>query len=66
MIAKETGFGLTRIEGEMRKLGIKISRQTVRSILKDHGIDRSRGSAARRLTRCVVPDRGRPTPARVP
>ncbi|MCA9072127.1 MAG: hypothetical protein KDA84_24535, partial [Planctomycetaceae bacterium] len=41
MIAKETGFSLTRIVGEMPKLGIKISRQTIRSILKDHGIDRS-------------------------
>ena len=40
-IAKETGFGLTRIVGEMRKLGIKISRQTVRTILKDHDIDPS-------------------------
>jgi putative transposase len=37
-IANETGFGLTRIVGEMRKLGIKISRQTVRRILKEHGI----------------------------
>ena len=34
-IAKATGFGYTRIIGEMRKLGIKgISRQTVRNILK--------------------------------
>jgi putative transposase len=33
-IAKTTGFGLTRIVGEMRKMGIKkISRQTVRNIL---------------------------------
>lgn len=38
-IANETGFGLTRIVGEMRKLGIKISRQTVRRILKEQGID---------------------------
>ena len=38
-IAEETGFGLTRIVGELRKLGIrKISRQTVRNILKEHGI----------------------------
>ena len=36
-IAAETGFGLTRIVGELRKLGIKkISRQTVRNILKEH------------------------------
>ena len=41
-IAAETGFGLTRIIGELRKLGItKISRQTVRNILKEHGIDPS-------------------------
>ncbi|MEK6262770.1 MAG: integrase core domain-containing protein [Planctomycetota bacterium] len=38
-IAAETGFGLTRIVGELRKLGIKkISRQTVRNILKEEGI----------------------------
>ena len=42
MIAEETGFGLTRIIGELRKLGItKISRQTVRNILKEHGIEPS-------------------------
>lgn len=40
-IAEETGFGLTRIVGEMRKLGIKISRQTVRNILKEAGIEPS-------------------------
>jgi putative transposase len=33
-IAKATGFGYTRIIGELRKLGInKISRQTVRNLL---------------------------------
>ena len=38
-IARVTGFGYTRIIGEMRKLGIKgISRQTVRNILKEEGI----------------------------
>ena len=38
-IAKTTGFGYTRIIGELRKLGIKkISRQTVRNILKEEGI----------------------------
>uniref|UniRef100_A0A7C2PHC1 Transposase n=1 Tax=Schlesneria paludicola TaxID=360056 RepID=A0A7C2PHC1_9PLAN len=38
-IAKTTGFGYTRILGELRKLGIKkISRQTVRNILKEEGI----------------------------
>ena len=38
-IAKTTGFGYTRIIGELRKLGIKnISRQTVRNILKEEEI----------------------------
>lgn len=38
-IAKTTGFGYTRIIGELRKLGVKnISRQTVRNILKEEGI----------------------------
>lgn len=38
-IAKNTNFGYTRIIGELRKLGIKkISRQTVRNILKEEGI----------------------------
>jgi putative transposase len=35
----ETGFGLTRIVGELRCLGIKkISHTTVRNILKEEGI----------------------------
>jgi putative transposase len=39
-IAKTTGFGLTRIVGELRKLGIKkVSRQTVRNILKEESIE---------------------------
>jgi putative transposase len=38
-IARTTGFGYTRILGELRKIGIKkISRQTVRNILKEEGI----------------------------
>ena len=38
-IATESGFGYTRIIGELRKLGVKkISRQTVRNILKEEGI----------------------------
>jgi len=38
-IASLTNFGLTRIVGELRKMGIKkISRQTVRNILKEEGI----------------------------
>ena len=41
-IATQSGFGLTRIIGELRKLGIKsISRSTVRNILKEEGIDPS-------------------------
>lgn len=39
-IARTTGFGYTRIIGELRKLGIrKISRQTVRRILKEEEIE---------------------------
>ena len=39
-IATITGFGYTRIIGELRKIGIKkISRQTVRNILKEEGIE---------------------------
>ncbi|MEO2012317.1 MAG: DDE-type integrase/transposase/recombinase [Pirellulaceae bacterium] len=39
-IARTTGFGYTRIIGEFRKMGIKqISRQTVRNILKEEGIE---------------------------
>lgn len=38
-IARTTSFGYTRILGELRKLGIRrISRQTVRNILKEEGI----------------------------
>jgi len=41
-IAAETNFGLTRIVGELRILGIKkISRQTVRNILKEQGAEPS-------------------------
>lgn len=41
-IAKQTGFGYTRIIGELRKMGIKkISRQTIRNILKEEGIEPS-------------------------
>jgi len=39
-IAAETGWGYTRILGELKRLGIrKISRQTVKNILKEHGFD---------------------------
>ena len=39
-LAKETGWGYTRILGELKKLGIKsISRNTVKNILKRLGLD---------------------------
>lgn len=39
-IARETGWGSTRVLGELHKLGITtVSRTTVRRILKEHGID---------------------------
>lgn len=37
----QPAFGSTRILGELRKLGIKISRQTVKVILKENNIDPS-------------------------
>ncbi len=38
-LAQENSWGYTRILGELRKLGIrKISRQTVKNILKEHGL----------------------------
>src|SRR5690606_24447575 len=37
-IRKESNFGYTRILGELRKLGIRISRQTVKNILKEAGL----------------------------
>ena len=41
-IARETGFGYTRILGELRKLGIsRICRQTVKNIVKEAGIEPS-------------------------
>ena len=48
-IACETGWGYTRILGELRKLGLgQVSRQSVKNILVDHGFDpgpkRGRGS----------------------
>lgn len=39
-IARATGWGYTRVLGELRKLGINsVSRTTVRRILQEHGID---------------------------
>ncbi len=41
-IARETGFGYTRILGELRRLGIgRICRQTVKNIVKEEGIEPS-------------------------
>jgi putative transposase len=38
-IARETGWGYTRILGELRKLGIRnVSRSTVVNILREHGL----------------------------
>ena len=38
-MAKETGWGYTRILGELKKLGITLARSTVVAILKEHGLD---------------------------
>jgi putative transposase len=39
-LAKENGWGYTRILGELRKLGVRsISRNTVKNILKENGYD---------------------------
>ncbi|MCA9106834.1 MAG: hypothetical protein KDA83_15535, partial [Planctomycetales bacterium] len=48
-VAPPTGFGYTKILGELRRLGIsRICRQTVKNILKEEGIEpgpkRSRGT----------------------
>jgi transposase len=36
---KDTGFRYTKLMGELRKLGIKLSRQTVKNILKEAGLE---------------------------
>ena len=39
-LARETGWGYTRILGELKKLGVaKISRATVLNILREHGLE---------------------------
>lgn len=38
-LAQETGWGYTRILGELKKLGVTVSRSTVVAILKEHGLD---------------------------
>jgi len=40
-LARENSWGYTRILGELRKLGIKMSRQTVKVILKENDLDPS-------------------------
>lgn len=54
-IRTDTGLGYTRIMGELRKLGIKISRQTVKNILTEAGLapdpDESSDSLAKFLQR---------------
>jgi len=40
LIAQETGWGYTRILGELKKLKVgRVSRQTVKNILVEHGLD---------------------------
>lgn len=40
MLARENGWGYTRILGELRKLGVQaVSRNTVKNILKENGLD---------------------------
>lgn len=38
-LARENGWGFTRILGELKKLGIRIGRSTVINILREHGLD---------------------------
>jgi putative transposase len=45
-LGRETGWGSTRILAELRRLGVRgVSRTTVRSILREAGLDRSRERA---------------------
>ena len=53
-IARTTDFGYSRIIGELRKLGLrKISRQTVRRILKEEGIEPAPNRSSDSWTRFV-------------
>jgi putative transposase len=38
-LARENGWGYTRILGELKKLGISVCRSTVINILREHGLD---------------------------
>jgi putative transposase len=40
-LARETGWGYSRISGELKKLGVTVSRSTVVNILKEAGLDPS-------------------------
>lgn len=40
-IARETGWGYTRVLGELRKLGIRLCRSTIVNIMKAHDINPS-------------------------
>lgn len=40
-MAKNTGLGYTKIIGELKKLGISISRSTVKNIFNEYGLDTS-------------------------
>jgi putative transposase len=52
-IAKDTGWGYSRILGELRKLGLgKISRQSVKNILVENGLDP--GPKTRQGPRCLT------------
>src|SRR5690606_28756837 len=50
---RETGWGYSRIEGELRKLGIRsVAKSTIANLLKEHGLDPApkRGPGGRSLT----------------
>src|SRR5688500_17285250 len=54
MLARENGWGYTRILGELKKLGVrKICRSTVINILKEHGLDTGEGTWNEFLARHV-------------
>jgi putative transposase len=44
-MAAENGWGLTRIQGELKKLGLKVGRSTIKRILVEAGYDIGPGRA---------------------